>query len=136
MQELQRIEHDILAQGEVDSDHLEAIHRRLYATGKITRAEADFLVDLHKRVQHSNPSFEYIFYRAIQDHLLADGRIDAEKVSWLRHMLFADGKIKDEEKKFLQELKGEAQEVSKEFEALFDEAMKMPQERRTSGSKQ
>jgi hypothetical protein len=136
MQELRRIEQDILTQGEVDSDHLEALHRRLYATGRINRAEVDFLVELHKRVQHSNPSFEYIFYRAIQDYLLADGCIDAEKVAWLRQMLFADGTIKDEEKKFLQELKGEVQKGSKEFETLFEEAMKMPQERRSSGTKQ
>jgi hypothetical protein len=109
----------------------------LYAGGKkIGRAEADFLVELHKRVQHPNPAFEHLFYRAIKDHLLADGRIDAEETAWLRQTLFIDGTIKDEERKFLHELKGEAKEVSPEFEALFAEAMKMPQERRSSGSKE
>jgi hypothetical protein len=49
-------------------------------------------------------------------------------------MLFADGKIKDEERKFLHELKGEADdETSPEFEALFKESMKEPQEQHTSG---
>jgi hypothetical protein len=65
---------------------------------------------------------------------LADHRIEVEKVAWLRQMLFAGGTIKDNERKSLLELKGEDQEVSKEFEALFEEAMKIPQERLISGS--
>jgi hypothetical protein len=105
----------------------------LYAGGKVGRPEADFLVELHKRVQHPNPAFEQLFYRAIKDHILADGRIDPEETTWLRRMLFADGKIDDQERKFLHELKGEATRLSPEFEALFAEAMKMPQERHTSG---
>jgi hypothetical protein len=133
MQELRRIEQDILTGGKVDSSHLEALHRALYAGGKVGRPEADFLVEVHKRVQHPNPSFEQLFYRAIKDHILADGRIDPEEAAWLRRMLFADGKIDDEERKFLHELKGEAEHSSPEFEALFAEAMKMPQERHTSG---
>jgi hypothetical protein len=134
MQELRRIEQDILASGKVDSDHLEALRLALYAGGTVGRPEADFLVDLHKRVQHPNPGFEHLFYRAIRDHVLVDGRIDAGEAAWLRQVLFADGTIRDEGRKFLHELKGAAEHVRPEFEALFAEAMKMPQERRTSGS--
>jgi hypothetical protein len=133
MQELRRIEQDILARGKVDSDHLEALRLALYAGGTVGRPAADFLVELHKRVQHPNPAFEHLFYRAIKDHILTDGRIDAGEVAWLRRMVFADGKITDEERKFLHELKGEAGPVSPEFETLFAEAMKFPQERHTSG---
>ena len=97
MQELRRIEQDILARGKVDSDHLEALQRALYAGGTVGRPAADFLVELHKRVQHPNPGFEHLFYRAIKDHVLADGRIDAGEAAWLRRMLFADGKITDED---------------------------------------
>jgi len=134
MQELRRIEQDILVRGKVDSDHLEALHRRLYAGGKVGRPEADFLVELHKRVQHPNPAFEHLFYRAIADHVLVDGRIDAGEAAWLRELLFADGTLRDEERKFLHELKGQAGHACAEFEALFAEAMKSPQERHTSGS--
>ena len=80
----------------------------MYAGGTVGRPAADFLVELHKRVQHPNPAFEHLFYRAVKDHVLADGRIDAEEAAWLRRVLFADGKIDDEERKFLHELKGEA----------------------------
>ena len=104
----------------------------LYAGGRVGRPAADFLVELHKRVQHHNPSFEHLYYQVIKDHVLVDGRIDAEEAAWLRRMLLRDGTIKDEERKFLHELKGEAKGRSPEFEVLFAEAMKLPQERHSS----
>src|SRR5581483_1582062 len=97
MQELRRIEQDILAKGKGDSDHLEALRLALYAGGKVGRPAADFLVELHKRVQHPNPAFEHLFYRAIKDHVLVDGRIDTGEAGWLRQLVFADGTIRDEE---------------------------------------
>jgi len=133
MLHLREIEQTILAIGRVDGPELEALRRLLYAGSKIQRREADFLVELHKRLQHRTPAFEKFFYQAIKDHILAHGRIDAEKAAWLRQMLFADGKIDDEERKFLHELKGEADQVSHEFEALFKECMKQPPEQHTCG---
>src|SRR5580765_835953 len=91
---LKQIEHDILAVGKVGGRELEALRHALYADGKIDRAEADFLVELHKRVQHMTPAFEHFFYQAVKDHVLADGRIAAEEAAWLRQSLFADGQIK------------------------------------------
>jgi hypothetical protein len=133
MLKLRQIEQDILATGKVDGPELEMLRRELYAHGKIERPEADLLVELHKRVQHLTPAFEQLFYQAIKDHILAQGRIDAEEAAWLRRMLFADGKIDDEERKFLHELKGEAKQVSREFDVLFGESMKQPPEQRTCG---
>jgi hypothetical protein len=133
VQELWAIEQDILARGKVDSDHLEALRLALYAGGTVGRPAADFLVELHKRVGHPNPGFEHLFYRAVKDHVLAHGRIDAEETAWLRRMVFADGRMDDEERKFLHELKGEAEQVGREFEVLFAESMKQPPEQRTCG---
>ena len=133
MPELREIEQTILANGRVDGPELKMLRRELYADGKIDRQEADFLVELHKRVQHMTPAFDHFFYQAIKDHILADGRIDAEEAAWLRQLLFAHGNMKDEERKFLHELKGEAKQVSHEFEVLFEEGMKQPQERHTCG---
>jgi len=135
MLELRQIEREILAKGRVDSHDLEVLRRQLYADGKIDRRGADFLVELHKRVQHRTPAFEQFFYQAIKDHILADGRIDAEETAWLRRMLFADGKIDDEERKFLHELKGEARQESPEFEALFKDCMNRPPEQHTCGGR-
>lgn len=133
MQHLREIEQTILANGRVDGPELEALRGQLYAGGRIERPQADFLVELHKRVQHRTPAFEKFFFQAIKDHILSSGRIDAEETAWLRRLLFADGKIDDEERRFLHELKGEARQVSREFEALFGECMKQPPEQRTCG---
>jgi hypothetical protein len=86
-----------------------------------------------KRVQHLTPAFDRFFYQALKDHILTHGRINAEASAWLRRMLCADGKIDDEERKFLHELKGEAEQVSREFDLLFEESMKQPPEQRTCG---
>jgi len=133
MPDLREIEQDILANGKVNGHELEVLRRQLYAGGKIGRPAADFLVELHKRVQHLTPAFEHFFYQAIKDHILVDSRIDAEEAAWLRRMLYADGKIDDEERKFLHELKGEAAQVNRDFEALFEECMNQPPEQRTCG---
>ena len=133
MLKLRHIEQDILTNGRVDGPELEALRQQLYAVEEIDRQKADFLVELHKRVQHMTPAFEQFFYQAIKDHILADGRIDAEESAWLRRVLLTDGKIKDEERKFLHELKGEAKQGSPEFELLFAESMKQPQEQHTCG---
>jgi hypothetical protein len=133
MPNLREIEQRVLANGRVDGAELETLQHLLYADGKLGRKEADFLVVLHKRVRQRTPGFEKFFYKAIKAHVLKDGRIRAGETEWLRQMLWQDGKIDDEERKFLHQLKGEAQEVSPEFEALFAECMKAPQEQHTSG---
>jgi hypothetical protein len=133
MMEVRQIEQDIFARGKVAGEDLEVLRRRVYARGKIDRQTADLLVELHKRVQHRTPAFEKFFYQAIKDHVLANGRISGEESAWLRRMVFADGKIDDEERKFLHELKGEARQVSYEFEVLFNESMKEPPEQHTCG---
>ena len=136
MPDLRQIHHDILALGRVDTPMLELLRRSLYnrgGGGKIDRPEADVLVDLHKRVERTNPAFEAFYYRAVKDHVLADGAIKPDETLWLRQTLFRDGVISDEERKFLHELKGEARQSCPEFEALFAECMAQPQERHTAG---
>lgn len=133
MHELRRIEQLILANGRVDTPELELLRTTLYSGGKINREAADFLVELHKRVQRPNPAFEKFFYRAIKDHMLADGKIGVEETAWLRRMFFADGKFQDEERTFLHELKGEAKHFSQDFEILFHQSTLLPPEQRTNG---
>jgi hypothetical protein len=133
MLEMRKIEQDILATGKVDTRDLELLRQRVYVEGKVGRPEADFLVGLHKRLQHRTPSFDQFVYRAIKDHLVADGRIDASGAAWLRQLVLADGKIDDEERKLLHEIRGEARQMCHEFEDLFAECMKLPQEQHTCG---
>ena len=115
---------EILANGKVDTAELETLRRELYADGKVDRREADWLVELHKRIQRRGPGWEDFFYQAIKDHLLADHKIDAQETAWLRQMILEDGLVDTREKKLLNELKGEAQQTSPEFEALYAECMR------------
>ena len=69
------------------------------------------------------PGFEKFFYRSIKQHVLNDGKIDAEEANWLSRMITADGKVDDREKKLLRELKGEAAHTCPEFDALFAECV-------------
>jgi uncharacterized tellurite resistance protein B-like protein len=133
MVSLREIEERVLANGKVETQDIELLRQVLYGDGKIDRRKADVLVELHKRVQRRSPGFEQFFYKAIKDHLVANGRLGAAETAWLRQMLFHDGKIDDEERKFLHQLKGEARETSPEFEALFKECMKQPPLQHTSG---
>lgn len=127
------IEERVVANGRVEGHEVEMLRELLYADGKIEREEADFLVVIHKRVKYRTRDFERFFYNAIKAHILADGRISGEEADWLRQMVFHDETLQDEERKFLRELKGEAREVSPEFEALLADSEKQPPERRTSG---
>jgi uncharacterized tellurite resistance protein B-like protein len=133
LRELREIEERVVASGRVEGHEIRLLHELLYADGKIDREEADFLVVVHKRVRSRTHGFEQFFYNAIKDHILADGRVGAEETAWLRQMIFQNDKLEDEERKFLQQLKGEAQQVSPEFEAFLLESMKYPPERRTAG---
>jgi hypothetical protein len=133
MQQLLQLRQEILVKGKADSHELDVLRQQLYADGKIDRRGVEFLVELHKRVPYHTPAFEQFFFQAVKDHLLTDHWISAEGTAWLRLVLFTGGQIMDEERKLLHELKGEARQVCPEFEKLFAEGMKMPQEQHTCG---
>jgi hypothetical protein len=109
---------DLLANGRIEGHEVEVLRQELYADGKIDRQEADFLVEMHKRVQRRSPGFEEFFYQAVKDHVLTDGNIRAEEANWLRQMLYQDDEVGDPERKFLQQLQGEAKQASPEFQEL------------------
>ncbi len=132
MSNFRELEQQIIADGRVNRHDLELLRQRIYRDGKIDRQEADFLVVLYKRARKPSPAFRKFFYQAIKDHLLADHKISAGETAWLEQMLFHSERIEDEKRALLRELKGEASEVSPEFEALFERCMKLPTEQHTA----
>ena len=119
----------ILADGKIDDAEVKVLKKELYADGKIDKKEVEFLIELRNEAQKKakgepiNANFERLFFQAIQDNVLVDGKIDAKETTWLRKMLFADQKIDENEKKFLKKLKSSAKETSKQFDALYEECM-------------
>ena len=88
--------------------------------------EVNFLVELRNAAQKKakakkeevNPKFTAMFFKAVEENVLTDGKIDASEAGWLREMLFADGKIDADERKFLERIKKAAKETSPEFNRL------------------
>ena len=119
----------LLADGKIDDTEVKVIKKELYADGKIDRSEVGFLIELRNAAQKKakgeslSAAFENLFFKAIQDNVLEDGVISTKEATWLRKMLFADGKIDDNEKKFLRKLKGTATRTSAAFDALYQECV-------------
>jgi uncharacterized membrane protein YebE (DUF533 family) len=118
-----------LADGVIDDAEVKVIKKELYADGKIDRQEVEFLIELRNEAQKKakgqplHTGFETLFFKAISDNVLRDGEISGRETAWLRKMLFADGKIDENEKKFLKKLKGSASKTSPAFDSLYNECM-------------
>jgi hypothetical protein len=121
----------ILGDGKIDESEVKMLRKHLWEDGKIDMEEVQFLIDLRNAAQKKaraarkpvNPKFEALFFKAIEQNVLKDGKIDAGEAKWLRKMLFADGKIDPGEKKFLIRLKKGAHKVSPDFEKLYEDCL-------------
>jgi uncharacterized membrane protein YebE (DUF533 family) len=122
----------LLADGKIDDTEVKVLRKELYADGKIDTEEVKFLIELREAAQKKakarkrqvGGAFEKLFFKAIEDNVMKDGKIDEAEVRWLRNMLFADGKIDANEKKFLTRLKKSATGHSAAFEKLYEECMR------------
>ena len=120
-----------LADGKIDDDEVKILKKELWADGKIDEEEVQFLIALRNAAQKKakarkeelNAGFERLFFKAIEENVMADGTIDADEARWLRKMLFADKKIDANEKKFLARLKKAATSTSPAFDRLYAECM-------------
>ena len=118
-----------LADGVIDDTEVKILKKELWADGKIDKDEVEFLIDLRNLAQKKakkgklKSAFEKLFFKAIEENVLADGTIDDEEARWLRAMLFADKKIDANEKKFLARLKKAARSTSPAFDKLYEECM-------------
>jgi hypothetical protein len=118
---LQQLMQEVLQNGRVEGHELERLKEELAGDGRIDRSEADFLVELHRRVQRRSPAFEHFFYQMIKRYVLTDGAVNAAEAGWLRGVITGQGKVGENEVRFLRELRGEAKTCSPEFEALCNE---------------
>jgi len=80
------------------------------------------LVGLLSEAHEVCPAFDELFFPALKEVILEDGRIGQDEQFYLLKMLYSDGHVRENEKQFLLELRDAAQEVTPEFEALCEEA--------------
>ena len=81
------------------------------------------LLDLKKSATSVVREFNTMLFTALKAAVLADGDISDTEAAWLRKFLYADGKIDEEEKRFLVELKQGAKATSPAFDQLYKEAV-------------
>lgn len=124
MPTLRELSESLLADGRIDGREVESLTILLYEDGRISRAEAEFLVQLHRRVERASPAFDRFYHAALKRHVLADGVIGPDAAGWLRQVLPAGRRVTDAERRLLRELRGEATRTCPEFEALFAECVK------------
>jgi uncharacterized tellurite resistance protein B-like protein len=113
----------VLADGKIDDAEVKILKKELYADGVIDKKEVDFLIELRNAAKQPSPAFTRLFFKAIEDNVLKDGKIDAAEVRWLKKMLYADGKIDADEKKFLKDLKKKATRAHSSFDTLCNECL-------------
>jgi uncharacterized tellurite resistance protein B-like protein len=113
----------LLADGRIDEKEVQLVREELLADDRIDKSELEFLFELRNGATSTVRAFNQLFFQAVKKHLLEDGSISDAEARWLRKMIFADGTVDADEKKFLQELKNEARQVSGEFQTLYDQCM-------------
>jgi hypothetical protein len=119
----------ILADGKIDEAEVKVLRKELWADGKIDDEEVRFLIDLRNTAQKKARAkkeevfagFTRMFFKAIEDNVLKDGKIDAGEAKWLRAMLFADGKIDADEWVFMQSINKKAKSKHADFDKLYAE---------------
>jgi uncharacterized tellurite resistance protein B-like protein len=123
MGDLYRLKDQLLSDGCVTDQEVSAINAYIHQNGKLDLDDVKFLVGLLSEAREVSAGFDAIFFPALKQVVLQDGRVGLDEQFYLLKMLYADGKIRDSERKFLREVRAELQETSPEFESLFETAM-------------
>jgi len=111
----------LLADGKIDTREVQILREALFADNRIDRSELEFLKELRNEAKSYVRAFTDLFIDGVKSYMLADGTISATETTWLRKAILADGKVDEDEKRLLKELKAAARSTSPEFDALFTE---------------
>ena len=99
-------------------------------------SDVKLLVELQSSAEEVCQEFDELFFPVLKEAILADGKIGQDEQYYLLKMLYSDGHLRPIEKQFMRELYNEADEVSPEFEALFQTAMEAPERDWSLGGRQ
>lgn len=123
MGRLHQFRAELLRDRKITDDEVGVIRDYIEQDGKLDLEDVKLLVDLLSEAREVSASFDELFFPALKEVLLADGRIGPDEQFYLLKMLYSNGRIRDNEKQFLIELRREVREASPEFEALCEEAL-------------
>lgn len=115
----------IASDGKVDSAELKVLKKAIYADGKVTHEEVNFLGDLRaallKKAKKTSAKFDAFYLKALAESFLGNGVISADEVGMIGKLVLADKSIKNgAKKKFLDGLKKSATMLAPDFDKLYD----------------
>lgn len=111
----------LLAEGAITPPVTGALKRVILADGRVSKEEAEFLLDLKKNASTVCEEFSRFVHDILKRVILPDAQINAAEARWLRTVVFADGKVDEAEQRFLKELKDAALVTCPEFDELCHE---------------
>ncbi len=123
MGRLHQLQAQLLSDRRITDTDVKIIRRYIQEDGKLDLDDVKFLVGLLSEADEVCPAFDELFFPALKEVILADGRIAPDEQFYLLKMLYSNGHIRESEKQFLLEIQREAEEAPPEFQAMCDEAM-------------
>lgn len=123
---LQDLRDELLSDGRISEGEVDVLRDYLQRRGSLDMEDVKFLVELLAGAREVCPAFDDLFFPALKQVLLEDGRIGPDEQFYLLKMLYSDGVVRDSEKQFLRELRAEVRESSPEFEQLCETALAAP----------
>jgi hypothetical protein len=122
MGQLHELRSKLLRDRRITDDEVEIIRDYIHQDGKLDLDDVKFLVELLSDADEVSPEFDRLFFPVLKEVILRDGKIGQDEQFYLLKMLYSDGRVRESERQFLSELKREADELSPQFEALYEEA--------------
>ncbi|QDU18184.1 hypothetical protein [Urbifossiella limnaea] len=108
----------LLMDGYIERKETEIVRKAILADGVVSKAEAEFLIELRKEAPKAVAEFHQFVLDVVKKAVLADGEVSTAETAWLEKFITADGKVDDLEKQLLRDLKSSATKCCAEFEAL------------------
>lgn len=122
MANLAELKNELLTDGCITDREVALIQAQVEKNGQLDLDDVRFLVQLLSEAKEVCPSFDRYFFTTLKTIFLADGQIGQDEQYYLLKMLYADGILRDNERKFLEELRQELVTASPEFEAMCETA--------------
>jgi hypothetical protein len=124
MSRLQELRANVLKDRKITQTEVDFIRDYVEQDGRLDLDDVKVLVELLTEATEVCAEFDELFFPALKQVVLADGRIGCDEQFYLLKMLYADGHVRDSERNFLVELRREAVETTPEFDSLCETAAK------------
>lgn len=126
MPNLRRFQSELLNDGRITFDEVNKIKAHIESDGQLDHEDVKFLVELTSNAESVCPEFDNLFFPLLRAVLLEDGKIGLDEQYQLLRMLYADGHVREAEKRFIRDLYDSVDERTPEFEELCETALASP----------